>query len=86
MQYGNVVRITVRTQFADVGYILWRLFPAHTGVGGIAIPAEDWPRIQERGWIKINGCRAMVHEQHPDAPGWVCVRIQFDEPYPYSHP
>ena len=69
-----------------MGELQWTLFPAHTGIAGVRVPEGDWLRIRERGWITIRGCRAVVLEEHADAPGWICFRIRFDEPYPFPHP
>lgn len=70
-----------------MGELQWRLFPAHTGVAGVAAPYDDWIRALDRGWITIRDRRAVVtDEAYLDLPGWVRFRIAFDEPYPWPHP
>lgn len=67
--------------------LVWRLFPNGGCVAAIAIPLEEADRIAVRGWITINGHRAVIAERVlPDEVHNAAFRIVFDEPYPFSHP
>ena len=63
----------------------WAFHPDGKHLAAINVPAEDGPRLVERGWVTVNGRRATVQEQYEGVnimDGSVVLRIYFDEPYP----
>lgn len=65
----------------------WRLHPNGGRVASVAVPADEAPRLLERGWLRINGERAVIAEQLHDAETHnAALRIVFDRPYPHPHP
>ncbi|MGH3610008.1 MAG: hypothetical protein ACRDRD_18255 [Pseudonocardiaceae bacterium] len=68
------------------GSLHWRLHPNGGRVAAVAVPLAEAPRLVERGWIRINGERAVVAERLVDETYNAALRIVFDRPYPESHP
>lgn len=67
--------------------LLWRLHPNGGRVASVAVPRRDTARLLERGWLKINGHRAVISEfLHEERHGMDALYITFDEPYPDPHP
>lgn len=67
--------------------LLWRLHPNGGRVAAVAVPRVDRRRLMDRGWLKVNGHRAVITEfLHEEAAGMDAIRIVFDEPYPDPHP
>lgn len=63
----------------------WRMHPNGGRVAAISVGRDAAQRLVERGWLKIDGERAVIQESEPE-DGGVALRIVFDRPYPYPHP
>jgi hypothetical protein len=67
---------------------VWRLHPNGGRIASLAVDRDYTERLLERGWLSVNGCRALVIEVLDREPltGMDALRIQFEEPYPWPHP
>ena len=88
MRFGTDARTTAQAPFVDMGDLLWRLHPNGGRVAGVSVPCADAERLLDRGWLKVNGERALIMavEENEPIPSRVRLRILFDKPYPDSHP
>lgn len=66
--------------------LLWRMFPTWTGIGAVSVPDADADRLEQRGWLKVNGERAVILARIPEDCGRVAFRVMFDRKFPYLHP
>ena len=68
--------------------LLWRLHPNGGRVAVVSLPRDACARVMARGWLTINGHRAVTGDVLCDEPlpGRTAFRIVFDEPYPDPHP
>lgn len=56
-------------------------------IGSAAYHPEDAAVYEERGWVMVNGLRALIRKRvQPDEYHNVAFYIEFDEPYPHPHP
>jgi hypothetical protein len=69
-----------------MGKLVWTLHPNGGRTAGVATSIGDYLAVHQRGWLTIEGCRAVVtDETYDDLPGWVRFRIIFDDPFPWPH-
>jgi hypothetical protein len=64
--------------------ILLSFHPNGGTLAAVTVAPDVAALLLKRGWLKMNGRRAEIIEQYPgtNRDGSVCLRIQFDAPYP----
>lgn len=64
--------------------LLWGYHPNGGDLAAVYVPPDAAERLCARGWLKIDGRRAMILEREPGAnrDGSIALRIRFDERYP----
>lgn len=62
----------------------WSYHPNGGRLAAVDVNATDGPRLVARGWLTVNGRKALVEEQYPgvNIDGSVTLRVCFEEPYP----
>ena len=77
-----------RSALCSVGDLLWRRHPNGGRVAAVAVPHATAALLLERGWLTVDGVRAVIAEVDQVEPltGRTSLRILFDEPYPHPHP
>ena len=67
--------------------LLWRKHPNGGRAAAVSVPLHHADRLLQRGWLKVNGRRAVIKESLGDEFGpRIRLYIVFDEPYPDPHP
>lgn len=64
----------------------WRLHPNGGRVAGVAVPKDEAAGLIARGWLRIQGERAVIDATVDEEAHNTMLRIVFDRPYPYPHP
>lgn len=67
----------------EPGRMRWLRYPSNQA--GLALFSdEDAREILDRGWIVIDGQRALVRRDRLDCPHWIA--LAFDNPWKGNHP